>query len=542
MRAPLLVLAACALAGCASRQPATDDAPTLEPPLAADAEPSATPQAVPLDDAALAPLAPASPRAFVGDDDALIVVPLGPTPPGFDDASVAPARVARLAREPLPAPDPWIAARAWRAAAPGEDPAATLLLIPGASVAGRDAIRVGDAQVALVRAPGLPAAASDPSPLPAAFARLAPALADASMRWRARLALQRLGVDASSLGAFEDDAVEAFADALERRARAAIAAIAGSDAALADRVAGALSRTVTFPDGVIAPAWADADANLDDLFSIALNPATPQASLADRARQWIDAQPRAVAWIADDAGLLGTRVLVAELAGVADLVGARVAPVASCDPPTLHPLLPRAVAEIELKCRARPAQREIKVQIADWSRTLDALAAPAAVSPPGVRIGPLALPFSMRTFLAQQVALPDAAHAAAALIQRKPASDDWQIYAECLAPPGEQPAREGARDTLRFFFGPRATPRLVLEFSPDAQTPGASIRRDDDRWVLFADLPPDAFEPDGTLLVGVERVDARGVRSVWPRPVLPWDDAPSRVAVDPSTWPQIRPR
>jgi hypothetical protein len=276
---------------------------------------------------------------------------------------------------------------------------------------------------------------------------------------------------------------------------------------------------------------------------------------ADRVRQWLGAQPRAVAWIANDSGLLGTRVLVAELGGVADLVAARVAPTESCDPATLHPILPRSVAEFDLKCRERPARRAIRVQVGDWSTTLDALAAPTDVSPPGLRVGPLMLPHSMRSLLASQVTLPDSAHATAALIRRKASSDDWQIYAECLSPLREREDRAArANDALRVYFGSRESPRAVVEIRADGSATlrlgdgngdgasraiGATVREDSDRWVAFADVPSDAFEPDGTLIVGFERVDARGVRSVWPRPVLPWEDTPSRVAMDPSTWPRL---
>src|SRR5690606_26709274 len=66
------------------------------------------------------------------------------------------------------------------------------------------------------------------------------------------------------------------------------------------------------------------------------------------------------------------------------------------------------------------------------------------------------------------------------------------------------------------------------------------IRRERDRWIVFVDLPQDAFEPDGTVIVGAERVGARGVRSVWPRPVLPWEEAPPRVAFDATTWRPLR--
>src|SRR5690606_18246914 len=228
-----------------------------------------------------------------------------------------------------------------------------------------------------------------------------------------------------------------------------------------------------FPDGVIAPAWPEADASLEDLFAVVMDPTVPRAAAADRARQWLDGIPRAAAWINDDAGALGVRLHVAELRGEGDLVAARAAPSASCDPATLHPLLPRTVAEIDLRCRQRPASRSMRVDVGDWSSTLEASAAPREVGPPGARVGPLLLPHSMRTLLAGQVAVPDAAHATAALIQRAPGEDRWRLYAECLAPEGESAEGE---DTLRVFFGVREFPRLVLEIQ--ANGPSARIAYD----------------------------------------------------------------
>ena len=52
-------------------------------------------------------------------------------------------------------------------------------------------------------------------------------------------------------------------------------------------------------------------------------------------------------------------------------------------------------------------------------------------------------------------------------------------------------------------------------------------------------LPPHAIEPSGVLRLGVERLDERGVRSAWPRALLPWESEPGRAAIDTRGWERI---
>jgi hypothetical protein len=554
MRARLAALATSALAflaGCASTTVEQPVAQSPDAPLDAALPPE---MSVPLlDDRSLEGLTPGVTRAFMSDRADAVIIPLDAIPESFDASSVAPAELVAFVRIGALVEYRWLPTRRLERTSL-DDPRAAIraVVIPRRALGDRESLRFADGREVEIR--GAPLPASTPAPLAESFSRLGPALLDPSMRWRARLALDRFGVHGAG-ERFPDPAVEAYAIALELRARAAIDALRTTDSALADRLHASLGRTLIFPGGVIAPAWPESDAGLDDTLKVLLDDSVDGALAADRVRQWLGAQPRAVAWIANDSGLLGTRVLVAELGGVADLVAARVAPTESCDPATLHPILPRSVAEFDLKCRERPARRAIRVQVGDWSTTLDALAAPTDVSPPGLRVGPLMLPHSMRSLLASQVTLPDSAHATAALIRRKASSDEWQIYAECLSPLRErEDSAARANDALRVYFGLRESPRAVLEIRADGSATlrlggengdgaslaiGATVREDSDRWVAFADVPPDAFEPNGTLIVGFERVDARGVRSVWPRPVLPWEDTPSRVAMDPSTWARL---
>jgi hypothetical protein len=539
------------LAGCSKQIGSEATAPSPDTQRSTDA---ANADLVALNESHLAMFTPASRRAFLSDDSPYLLVPIASIAPDFDPAAITPASLVTIGREPAQTPGAWLNARQWIRVEPG-DPRSVLsfLLIPRAMIQDLSSIPFGDRAVEIVRFTPDIAPSPEPSILPAAFARFRPALEDASLRWRARMALRSFGIDASSMSVFEDEAVEAFATTLELRARAALAELGETDGTLADKIERTLGRTLVFPKGVIAPAWGEADAPLDDLFNVVLDPTVPRGAAADRAQQWLDAQPRALAWIADDYTYFGTRVLIAELAGTPDLVAARVAPSASCDPATLHPLLMRSVTEIDLRCRERPADRTFRIDVGAWSASLDAIAAPRAINPPGVRIGPLMLPHTMRSLLAAQITLPDAAYATAALVQRKPSSDEWQVYAECLD--GSGGAAQDRSDTLRICFGSRDMPRVTLELHPAEPSTRISydaagneqrsaidavIRREADRWVAFVDIPSDAFEPDGTLVLGAERVDARGVRSVWPRPVLPWESNPPRIAVDPATWRRIR--
>lgn len=547
-RAPVwLAVAALLLAGCAS----TPSVDATDPDGAEHSETTDLPFV--LDETTLAGFSPASNRAFLGTHSPVLLVPIATVPTDLDPRTLGPIEAVTIGREPPETHDGWVNARRWVRVDPGDGRGElSFLLIPRELVEERASLSVGDQLVEIVRVVPYGTPRDDAPDLPVAFSRFRPALADASLRWRARLAIRSFGFDASSFGVFDDEAIEAFAEALELRARATVIQLGDTSRSIADRVERTLGRSLIFPGGVIAPAWPEADSTLDDLFNVVLDPTVPRSAATDRAQQWVDAQPRALAWIDDDYAQLGTRVLIAELSGAADLVAARVAPSASCDPATLHPLLARSVTDIELRCRQRPADRAFRIDVGDWSTSLDAVAAPREINPPGVRIGPLMLPHTMRTLLTGKITLPDAAHATAALIQRKPNSEQWQLYAECLDTPDD--ASSERTDTLRVCFGTRDMPRVTLELragEPSTRvvydawgeetrdTIDAVVRREADRWVVFADIPSQAFEPDGILIVGVERVDARGVRSVWPRPVLPWESEPPRIAVDPATWPRI---
>ncbi len=147
--------------------------------------------------------------------------------------------------------------------------------------------------------------------------------------------------------------------------------------------------------------------------------------------------------------------------------------------------------------------------------------------------------------------------------------EGWMVYLEFarLRPDGPHagpgrigggpaPVRPGEADQLghlRLWFGPFGAPTAVLRINPDGtvidQTGGATalapahVRTTQvgEGWACWVPVPAGAVEADGTLRLGVERTDARGVRSAWPRPMLPWQREPGRAALDASTWDRVPP-
>jgi hypothetical protein len=129
------------------------------------------------------------------------------------------------------------------------------------------------------------------------------------------------------------------------------------------------------------------------------------------------------------------------------------------------------------------------------------------------------------------------------------AAAKWTFYFEI----GYHHAPRGASSAppnyeLVLYFGPRnGSTSVALQIKPDgtlteirdgkpSPTGKATIVRAADRASLFIPLPSNAIEAGHILRVGMVFIDAQGTRSAWPRPMLPWDAEPGRIAVDLDTW------
>ena len=84
--------------------------------------------------------------------------------------------------------------------------------------------------------------------------------------------------------------------------------------------------------------------------------------------------------------------------------------------------------------------------------------------------------------------------------------------------------------------------RVLDESPPRAGTAPRDLARvvravqTSQRWACWVPIPPSAVEDTERVFLGVEYFDARGVRSSWPRPSLPWQQEPGRLVIELGAW------
>jgi len=116
----------------------------------------------------------------------------------------------------------------------------------------------------------------------------------------------------------------------------------------------------------------------------------------------------------------------------------------------------------------------------------------------------------------------------------------------------------GAEEELRIWLGPLGEPTALLRISPSgvmideigvaadgvrtarrgSGTP-VEVKVEEGGWSCWVPIPSRCVEGTGVLRLGLERTDARGVRTAWPRRMLPWQREPGRWAIDVSAWPEL---
>ncbi|TVQ59248.1 MAG: hypothetical protein EA379_11570 [Phycisphaerales bacterium] len=115
------------------------------------------------------------------------------------------------------------------------------------------------------------------------------------------------------------------------------------------------------------------------------------------------------------------------------------------------------------------------------------------------------------------------------------------------AVPGALPgAGAGGTDAVRLWIGPTGAPLAALrvdrrgfvvnELVAGADPRPIEIREEHDRWIAVVEIPERFTRDRDVLLLGLERIDARGVRTTWPRAAFPWQTAPSRAAINLRAW------
>lgn len=421
-----------------------------------------------------------------------------------------------------------------------------------------------------------------PSDLPETIAWLRPSWAAPPVHWRARYAAAAMG----GFGVLEPEWAKAdvrgeLAEQGAWRWQAALSRVAEADPKLAELLAERLLAGMRTGPGLVVPAWAPDGPELERLLDALLDSSLGPPEFTVRARSWLAAQPHAVAWVLDDAGrtdaisgdVIAT-VGAANLSHEPALCWARSGEAPSSRiSEELTSLAPWSASSVSAICPAAGSDpsvlgQPLSARVGQASSRLIVLARPAPVNPPGLSIGPFAADWTLPRWLTggalaegpRQEPAPSAA--AALLFRARPQGADapqWQLYLECAE---SEPAAAESEPAgfLRVWIGPYGHPAAVLRITsdgamfdqtlesrsgPPSDAPpaaaGAALRtlqvlREKDRWRVWLPIAPAVIGPDGLLRLGIQRVDAQGRRSAWPRAMMPWQTEPGRASLDTRNW------
>lgn len=403
-------------------------------------------------------------------------------------------------------------------------------------------------------------AALRPSPIVGAVSEsraielVARELSDPEIRWRAELALERLGHQPPS-PRWDDPVLHAWAEQSAERWEFALRRLSAIDDELASRLLDSLTRWLVTPT-ITLPVWeTDGDA-IGDLILAIVRPGVSDEGIRRTVLSFLDRQPQWLAWVANDAGgEVGGAIAVANLSSSPALLSTR--------PPAgrweaYGMLEPGAVA-----LAPAPRRREAGAVTSAWqvrlggrTKTLEVSADAIQLEPPGLPVGPFWLDWTLEGLIdgTGQAVSRGQSGWVGGLLQRDPRLDapgssesGWVLYMEVRRPPCEMPSAGNAPpplDAVRVALGPTSRPHaeVVVRCSGlttfERGTPGASaiLTKRTDRWAFTLPIDRTWFEPDGTLLVGAQFIPHDGPRATWPRPVLPGQETLGRVRVDPSAW------
>jgi hypothetical protein len=386
----------------------------------------------------------------------------------------------------------------------------------------------------------------------------------------------RTGRDGTDLGALRADLAAdpggRFLGELARHHEARWQLILGRlaliDPEAAERMRRRLGGVVRL-DGVWVPFWTPDSPELRALQTDLLSPWVDDQTRVLRALGWLDAQPKALAWVIDDAGqpmpgesrlhaLLGLLSVPARDAPLmAELGGAAGVPTLETVPPRQGVSMRAGVPLLEAPGSGQAVRTTaVPVRIGRESASVEAVATVAGVRPPGLRIGPLVHDWTLPALLegsAGAGALPGADGATVGVLRRvgapnrAPEDAGWAVFLACAAPgPGE--------DAVTLYAGPYGLPRGVWRVARDgavhrlfgpSDLSAVSVAETPDGWALQAELPAGMADEDGLLRIGVtrERTVRAGAggepvieRTAWPRRMTPGQDAPGRIPVSLDAW------
>ncbi len=367
-----------------------------------------------------------------------------------------------------------------------------------------------------------------------------------------------------------NDLLAAIARQQEARWQIILGRIWLIDPDTAQRMKLALTRTARFGDRIL-PLWNADSTELSRLAHDLLSPFVGDDTRVLRAKAWLETQPRALAWIIDDQGTLeaGTSRFLPSL-GVISLPSEPGSSLLRIDArgleaPMLETIPPDRLQEIQIPIEPRdisPTNPQIVTERVDlrlgrWGQSHELIASRVPAGAPFVRVGPLLADWTMPSLLNNRplehaTVTPDRATSGilwrTSTPGRKNPKSGWRLFFECAAPnPGQRD------DTLTIWIGPRDYPTAAWRIRPDGLVetvrsnasvivpqPSVETRILQDRWIAQIDLPDIVFDQDGHLMLGIERSDANGVHSAWPRRMFPGQAVPGRLMITPDRFDNLR--
>lgn len=324
---------------------------------------------------------------------------------------------------------------------------------------------------------------------------------------------------------------------------AGLGRLAKADAALAAKLAVRLLQVASIPAGGsgerFVPVWAEADPHLLDTLLTA-----PPLSVTTAVASFLAAQPDQIAWVRDDAGLkdafTGSPLATIGVLSLTDKT--RLATLTFDDQAAAaaEPVAVKPFAAVYLSAAARQSgpTSAATLKIGGVSLPVQVAANPATAMPPGQLIGPFWADTTLASFRGERSIQTQGI--AGSLV---PAiGGGWTLYLESRSIGSEAEA-----ERFRVWAGPSGSPQLSIDITTDGGaarigSAAVAVSRIPGGWCATVAIAPALIDSSGVIRLGVEHMAASGVRSTWPRPMLPWQTEPGRLAIDLKAWDrEVRP-
>jgi len=365
--------------------------------------------------------------------------------------------------------------------------------------------------------------------------------------WRYRLLYERMPVEILTIAG--DEILEDLSRQMMDRALAAIDRIRAADPALADRTLGALTAIVDAPDHELLPAWPPDPAPALELFSSVLREGRSDADVRADTEAFLRTAPQGLAWIVDEAGPDGPSTAPTCRIGIAERWGqeatASLAPLGmnASNAVAIKPFA-SAVLSVDPGFPGPIRTATVTARLGTWSSEMRILAGSVGAKPPGVTLGPLMPDWTQSTWVrGVQPKIPADAVTVAMLQRQYDATGvpvGWEMIIEA------QRTSKAPGDEVTVWIGPMGATTAAIRVTPEGDAAiivgdltgenlNVAINTSESRWIAQFTIPPELIAIP-RIRIGIDRTDASGLHSAWPRPSLPGQQEPGRIAVDLTSW------